>query len=195
VDTSAAFFLSIEFQGTGYFVHRLYEASFDRAPAFAEYLPDLQTIREGVIIGKPGSEALLESNKRAFAAQFTTRPDFRARYDHLNEMQYVDALFRNAGVTPSEGERTALIAGLLTRRETRAGVLRQVVEDAEFTSREFNRAFVLMQYFGYLRRDPDPLGFAFWLKKLEDNGGDFRAAEMVKAFITSIEYRKRFGQP
>ncbi|HEU4594438.1 MAG TPA: FG-GAP-like repeat-containing protein [Pyrinomonadaceae bacterium] len=195
VDTSAAFFLSLEFQGTGYFVHRLYEASFDRAPAFAEYLPDLQAVRQGVIIGEPGATQLLAANKRAFATLFANRPDFRARYDHLNEMQYVDALFANAGVTPSEGERTALIAGLLTNRETRAGVLQQVIEDEQFISREFNRAFVRMQYFGYLRRDPDPPGFAFWLKKLEDNGGDFRAAEMVKAFITSFEYRQRFGQP
>jgi hypothetical protein len=52
-----------------------------------------------------------------------------------------------------------------------------------------------MQYFGYLRRDPDQLGFDFWLKKLNDHGGDFRAAQMVKAFLDSIEYRKRFGQP
>ncbi len=195
VDTSAAFFLSIEFQETGFFVHRLYEAAFDRAPTFAEYLPDLQTAREGVIIGEPGALGRLEANKRAFASQFTNRPDFRALYDHLNEMQYVDALYRNAGVTPTEGERTALIAGLLTNRETRASVLRKISEDEQFTSREFNRAFVRMQYFGYLRRDPDPPGFAFWLKKLEDNHGDFRAAEMVRAFLDSVEYRRRFGQP
>ncbi|MCA1634494.1 MAG: DUF4214 domain-containing protein [Acidobacteria bacterium] len=195
VDTSAAFFLSIEFQETGYFVHRFYKASFKRAPLFAEYLPDLQTIREGVVIGEPGSFERLESNKRAFAAQWVARPAFRERFDHLNEMQYVDALYANAGVTPTEGERTALIAGLLTRRETRAGVLRQIIEDDDFERAEFNRAFVLMQYFGYLRRDPDTPGFNFWLKKLDDNGGDFRAAEMVKAFITSLEYRRRFGQP
>jgi hypothetical protein len=57
-----------------------------------------------------------------------------------------------------------------------------------------------MQYFGYLRRNPDDLpntdfsGFDFWLNKLNQAGGDYRAAEMVKAFISSDEYRKRFGQ-
>jgi len=57
----------------------------------------------------------------------------------------------------------------------------------------------LMQYFGYLRRNPnggpdtDFNGYNFWLKKLDDNGGDFIRAEMVKAFINSVEYRARFG--
>jgi len=26
-----------------------------------------------------------------------------------------------------------------------------------------NEAFVMMEYFGYLRRDPDADGYAFWL--------------------------------
>jgi hypothetical protein len=52
-----------------------------------------------------------------------------------------------------------------------------------------------MQYFGYLRRDPDEVGYNFWLSKLNDFSGDYIAAEMVKAFVTSTEYRQRFGQP
>ena len=88
-----------------------------------------------------------------------------------------------------------LIAALGEGRETRAGVVRRVAENEEFVRREFNPAFVLMQYFGYLRRDPDPEGYAFWLSKLEQFGGDFQRAEMVKAFLSSIEYRARFGQP
>ena len=50
-----------------------------------------------------------------------------------------------------------------------------------------------MEYFGYLRRDPDTSGFNFWLGKLNDFNGNFIAAEMVKAFISSAEYRQRFG--
>ncbi len=65
-----------------------------------------------------------------------------------------------------------------------------------------DHAFVLMQYFGYLRRNPnDPpeptldfQGYNFWLNKLNQFNGDFRAAEMVKAFLVSTEYRQRFGQ-
>ena len=58
--------------------------------------------------------------------------------------------------------------------------------------REFNRAFVMMQYFGYLRREPDLGGYNHWLAKLEQFGGNYVEAEMVKAFISSIEYRERF---
>ena len=78
---------------------------------------------------------------------------------------------------------------------TRAQVLRIVAESEELGQAEFRRAFVLTQYFGYLRRDPDPVGFNFWLGKLNDFNGDYIRAEMVKAFISSIEYRQRFGQP
>ena len=77
--------------------------------------------------------------------------------------------------------------------------LRQIAEDADLKSAEFNRAFVLMQYFGYLRRNPDDTpdvdfsGYEFWLRKLDEFNGDYVAAEMVKAFITSDEYRQIFG--
>jgi hypothetical protein len=66
-------------------------------------------------------------------------------------------------------------------------------------NQEFTRAFVLMQYFGYLRRNPndapnsDYSGYDFWLRKLNAFNGNYIKAEMVKAFITSAEYRQRFG--
>ena len=195
IDTSAAFFLSIEHQETGYVVQRFYKASFNRPPTFEEYLPDLTVIREGVIVGQPDAMARLETNKRLFAELWVNRAAFKQAYGSLNEMQYVDTLLANAGVTLPEGERTALIVGLLTNRETRAGVLLKVIENDDFKRREFNAAFVRMEYFGYLRRTPDEVGFAFWLKKLNDFGGDYRRAEMVKAFLSSTEYRARFGQP
>jgi CSLREA domain-containing protein len=195
IDTSAAFFLSIEFQETGYVVERFYVASFGRPPKFAEYLPDLSALREGVIIGQPGAEDRLALNKELFAEQWVARPEFKQAFGGLNEEQYVDALAANAGVHLAEEDRTAFIVGLLTDRETRAGVLLQIVENSDFKQRDFNAAFVRMQYFGYLRRDPDAAGFQFWLAKLNQFGGDFRRAEMVKAFLSSSEYRSRFGQP
>jgi hypothetical protein len=63
-----------------------------------------------------------------------------------------------------------------------------------FYEKEFNAAFVLMEYFGYLNRDPDPAGYQHWLDKL-NLYGNFNDAEMVKSFIVSPEYRARFGQP
>jgi len=113
----------------------------------------------------------------------------------------VDALNANTGGSLTASERNALVNGLNAMTETRATVLRKVAENATFTNRELNRAFVLIEYFGYLRRNPNDLpdtnfdGFNFWLNKLNSFGGDFRRAEMVKAFLSSTEYRQRFGQP
>jgi hypothetical protein len=104
----------------------------------------------------------------------------------------------NAGVTPSTTERDAAIAEFgsatnTTDQAARARALRRVAENAAFATAEFSRAFVAMEYFGYLRRDPDTAGYNFWLNKLNSFGDDFIKAEMVKAFIESSEYRQRFG--
>ena len=78
-------------------------------------------------------------------------------------------------------------------------MLRAIAEHPTLVAAEFNRAFVLMQYFGYLRRSPndppdsDYTGYDFWLTKLNQFNGNFQSAEMVKAFISSTEYRQRFG--
>ncbi len=99
----------------------------------------------------------------------------------------------------SASERNALVTGLNNMTETRASALRKVADDFYFKAREFSPAFVLMQYFGYLRRNPDDppdsnlAGYNFWLTKLNQFNGNFVNAEMVKAFITSGEYRQRFG--
>jgi len=105
----------------------------------------------------------------------------------------------NAGNPLSQEERDHLVSDLTTGAKTRAQVLRAVAENPDLITSEFNRAFVLMQYFGYLRRDPNSSpdtnfdGYNFWLNKLDGFNGDFAGAEMVKAFITSNEYRRRFG--
>jgi hypothetical protein len=75
-----------------------------------------------------------------------------------------------------------------------------VADNRNLYESEFNKAFVLMQYFGYLRRDPnegpdpDYSGYEFWLNKLNSFKGNYVSAEMVKAFISSNEYRQRFQQ-
>jgi hypothetical protein len=169
--------------------------------AFSDYLEDTQGIGRNVMVGVGDWEAQLEANKRAYLDQFVLREAFLARYPTVQTpTAYVDALNQNAGSPLTAAERADLIARLSDGRETRATALRRVAEHATLRAAEFNKAFVLMQYFGYLRRNPDDApdfsfdGWRFWLDKLEDNGGDFRRAEMVKAFIVSIEYRQRFGQ-
>src|SRR5262249_31004527 len=112
--------------------------------------------------------------------------------------QYVDTLNANAGNPLSQSERDQLVSDLTNNIKTRAQALRTVAEDQDLQNSEFNRAFVLMQYFRYLLRDPnsgqdtDYTGYDFWFTKLNQFNGNYIQAEMVKAFITSIEYKARF---
>jgi hypothetical protein len=199
VDTSASFFLSIEFRETGYLVHRFYWASFGRRPLLAEFLPDQQLVGREVVVHRPGWEQVLENNKRAFADSWVQRPSFSAIFDTLGNAEFVDRLLANTGASFDRAERDALVNALNSSARTRAEVLREVAENPVFQRSEFSPAFVEMQYFGYLRRNPqDPPdgnldGFNFWLNKLNQFEGDYRQAEMIKAFLTSIEYRRRFG--
>jgi len=199
INVSASFFLSIEFQQTGFLVYRFSKVSYNRMPRYELFLPDVQEIGHGVVVLAAGWEQLLESNKRQFADNWVKRPEFRTIYDSKSNAQYVDALFSNAGVVPGASERAELVDGLNAGTQTRATVLRAVVENATLQRQEFNPAFVLVQYFGYLRRNPDDppdgdlRGFNFWLTKLNQFDGNFINAEMVKAFLSSIEYRQRFG--
>ena len=121
------------------------------------------------------------------------RRDFRARYDQLTNDQYVDNLILNLGVTITASERDALVQDLSNGVASRSDVLAILVENPTFARAESNSAFVLMQYFGYLGRDPDSSGFNFWLNKLNQFNGNYADAEMVKAFLVSSEYRHRFG--
>ena len=221
INVSAAFFLSIEFQETGYLVERLYKSAYGDAIGtsnfgpthelavpvirFHEFLPDTQQIGKEVVVGVGDWEAKIEANKVAFIQEFVLRSRFTTAFTTaLTPAQFVDALFLNAGVTPSTAERDAAIAefgGAVNTVDAaaRARVLRRVAENATLAAQEKNKAFVLMQYFGYLRRDPneapdtDYSGYDFWLTKLNQFNGNFVEAEMVKAFIISGEYRARFG--
>ncbi len=222
-NVSAAYFLSIEFQQTGYLVERMYKAAYgDAAGAstfptahtlpvpvvrFLEFLQDTQQIGQGVIVNQTGWETVLENKKRSFAADFVQRSRFSAAFGaSLTPAQFVDSLFANATVAPSATDRNTAIVEFGSATNTsdvaaRARALRDVAENSIFSQQEFNRAFVLMQFFGYLRRNPndpqdtDYSGFDFWLQKLNQFHGDFSQAQMVQAFITSVEYRQRFGPP
>ncbi|MEP6570818.1 MAG: PQQ-dependent sugar dehydrogenase [Acidobacteriota bacterium] len=213
INVSAAFFLSIEFQQTGFLVYRMYKASYGNLPGtpvplkLNEFLPDTQQIGKGIIVGQTGWEQQLENNKVAFALDFVSRARFIAVYPTtLTPAQFVDLLYLNTGVTPSAFERTSVInefgaATNTTDTAARGRVVRRVAENSTFTQQETNRAFVLMQYFGYLRRNPNDApepglnfdGYNFWLNKLSQFNGNFVNAEMVKAFLLSGEYRQRFG--
>jgi len=192
INASAAFFLSIEFQGTGYLVYRLYKSSYGRVPLMHEFLQDQSVIARGVVVGEDGWAAKLAANQQAFIQAWTQRADFQSRYAGLTNEQYVDTLLANVGATITAAERDQLLQEFVNGNSP-AGVLSKLVEIPAISRKEFNSAFVLMQYFGYLRRDPDAQGYNFWLTKLNNFDGNFVNAEMVKAFLRSTEYRNRFG--
>jgi WD40 repeat protein len=217
IDTSAAFFLSIEFQQTGYLVERIYKTAFGDAQGsssfngqhtlsvpfvrFGSFITDTSTIGSGVIVGQGDWQTLLNQNKDTFCANFVNREIFLAKYPlMMSPAFYVQQLNQNAGNPLSATELAALIDEHTAGAKNRAQVLRQIAENQNLANAEFNRAFVMMQFFGYLRRNPndtpdaDYTGYDYWLNKLNQFNGDFRAAEMVKAFITSTEYGQRFGQ-
>ena len=135
-------------------------------------------------------QQMLET-RRVFVAGWVQRPAFRAVYDPLSDGQYVDALISHTGVEFSAAERDAFV-NRLSAGTSRAEVLQQIAENDRFVSAKRNETFVMMQYFGYLRRDPDEAGYRFWLNKLNQFNGNFEQAEMVKAFLVSGEYRERF---
>jgi hypothetical protein len=181
IHVSQLFFQSEEFQSRGYFVYRFYPVAFGRKPDYGEFVPDLARV-SGFLDANQ-----LEAAKVQFIADFMARPAFANTYNPLSNTQYVDTLLTTAGVTLSS--RQAMIDGLNNSTLTRAQVLRQIVESTAVATKYNHQAYAVMEYFGYLRRQPD--GFYLqWIAVL-DSTNDPRG--MVTGFVTSAEYRNRFG--
>ena len=203
---SSSFFGSQEFQLKGFYVFRFYKVAFgspgnpNYVPAYSEIIPDMRAVT-----GQTSAEVF--QKKAAFAEAFVQRPAFTSLYGGLNSAQYVAALMGHYGVTsiltpdPTAPDGTHyvtltsddLIARLSDGRMTRGQVLRAIADSNGVSGVEFNRAFVAMQYYGYLRRTPETSGYNNWLNYLNGHPTDFRT--MVNGFMNSTEYRLRFGQP
>jgi hypothetical protein len=197
---SAAFFGSPEFQLKGYFAFRFYRTALNRLPLYDEIIADIHSLN-----GQTPAEVY--ANRAAFANSFGQRAEFLNRFGALSNGDYVAALLNQYGLTgittpdPAQPDgsgkvtlsQVELIARLNASLLTRAQVLRAIADSDEVFQLEFNRAFVAMQYYGYLRRTPEPAGYNSWLNYLNANPGDFR--EMVRGFMDSTEYRARFGTP
>ncbi|MGB9178630.1 MAG: Ig-like domain-containing protein [Pyrinomonadaceae bacterium] len=183
INVSAAFFIELEFQDTGSFVYRFYKASFGRQPTYAEFTLDRAQVIGGVS---------LDAQKTAFANNWVQRSSFLALYpSNMSNTDFVNTLYNTAGLMPYTTERANHIAEM-NAGKTRAKVLREVIEISAFKAREYNPSFVLMQYFGYLKRDIDQDGYDFWLNVL--NGPELNNYRgMVCSFITSAEYQDRFS--
>jgi len=204
INVSAAFFQAIEFQETGFYAVRVQRVAFGRRsndPAtrmtFDELTAEQRSIGQGVVVGQTGYEQVLDANKSAYASQVANSAAFNTRFPQTDATSYVDALYASAGFPPSPAERQAAVDAYNAAPNVaaaRAAALRVAADSNSVRAAEFNTAFVLMEYFGYLRRNPDEEGYNHWLSKLNQFNGNFVEAEMVKAFISSIEYRQRFGQ-
>jgi hypothetical protein len=142
----------------------------------------------------------LEASRTAFIAEFMSRPEFNALYGGLanaaNAEAFVSKLERTGNVTLAN--HAQLVSEMSSGARTAAQTLRAFIESPEVQNKFFYRGFVTMQYFGYLRRDPEQSGFEAWVNVLTNgNGavqpGDYRT--LIFGFLHSFEYRNRFGQP
>jgi plastocyanin len=185
IDVSAAFFASAEFQQTGSYIYGLYAGTLGRAPGYGEFMPD-----RAQVLGGSG----LDQAKTAFAQAFVQRPEFTNRYPQsMTREQFVDAVIQTM-TTRSGVDQSSLRNQFLGDYDSggRALVVRHASEASSFAAAEYNKAFVLMEYFGYLRREIDQGGYDYWLDVLNHGAaGNYRG--MVCAFLTSTEYQLRFS--
>jgi hypothetical protein len=185
---AAAFFIEQEFQQSGSFIYDVYSSALGRRPAYKEYVLDRKTV-----VGGSG----LESAKTVFVEGFVMRDEFVAKYQSFtNAESFVDALLENASLSGVDhvNLREGLIATYNSQAslaQSRAAVVKEIADNPTFKQSQYNRAFVLMQYFGYLRRNPDRNGYDFWVNILNQNPQNFGG--MVCSFITSFEYQHRFS--
>jgi subtilisin family serine protease len=184
IEVSAGFFRSPEFQARGYFIYRFF-STLGRIPGYSEWKSDFAKV-SGFL-----TDQQLEAAKAAFVNEFIARSEFQTKYGATfsNPTAFVDALLQTVGL-PSHPFRNAWIAGLTNGSLTRAQVVRGLVDSVELYNKYYNEAFVVMEYFGYLRRTPDAAYLA-WIDIMNQSGGDYR--NMVNGFMNSIEYRHRFG--
>ncbi len=189
-DVAAAFFVEQEFQQSGSFIYNVYQGTLGRRPSFNEYASD----RSLVVGGRN-----LDTSKHAFIESFVRRVEFASRFAaNASGESFVDAILgsiRQSTAVDLSGERAQLVNRYQTganQTQSRSLVLLDMIDRVEMRAATYNAAFVLTEYFGYLRRDPDASGYQFWVNVL--NSGDGRNYPgMVCSFITSAEYQQRFS--
>lgn len=186
--------LFVEFDRIAFFVHRFYKVSYGRPPRMHELLADVTAVGQGVRVPAEGWERRLEENKRSFAEGWVERPAFLSAHGGEGGSLYVDSLSANAGLSRGADERGALARSLDAGAETRASVMRKMVDDPTLARAEFDTAFVLAHFFAYLRRNPDDPpdrdtgGLHFWVNELK-RSGDY--GSVSRAFLESSEYQSK----
>jgi hypothetical protein len=194
VQVSSGFYQSPEFAGRGYFIYRAYDAGLGRLPLYAEFLPELGRI------GEAQTEAELEAHKSAYLDDMMHRAEFADRYRGLTDAahaeEFVTRLEQTAGVHLASHDQ--LVADMHSGVHSAAQTLRAFLDSPEVNDHFFFRGFVTMQYFGYLRRDPETAGWNAWVNVLTNGTPDTRPGDyrtLINGFVNSREYRGRFGRP
>jgi hypothetical protein len=190
IDISAAFFMEAELQQTGSYVYRLYKGALGRRLSYEEFSADRQKVLGG---------ADLEASKKALADEFVKRSEFMEKYSQATGAEsFVDTLLASMEQTSGadlSSQRSALIESYnvgASMNQSRALALSKAIDVTAFKEAEYNPTFVLMEYFGYLKRNPEVEGYQFWLNVLENKEpGNYRG--MVCSFLTSAEYQQRFS--
>ncbi|HYG10018.1 MAG TPA: pre-peptidase C-terminal domain-containing protein [Pyrinomonadaceae bacterium] len=195
IAVSGAFFGSPEFRIKGLFVFLHYKAVFGSAnnplyvPQYDEFVADARRVS-----GLTAEEVI--AKRFDFSEDFLARTTVANAFAGTTNAEFVDRVLSNLGITftnpdPATGEtRNSLVNGLNAGTRTRPQVLRIIVESAEAINAQFNRAFVAIQYYGYLRRTPEPAGYQDNLNALNATNN---SRQLINGFLNSIEYRLRFG--
>jgi subtilisin family serine protease len=205
VHVSSGFFRSTEFGERGYWAYRFYHGPLGRRPTFAEFIPDMRRL------SGTQTPAQQEAARAAFVADFMQRSEFTTIYAGLTNAasaaQFIAKLEEKSGVVlpasnttlpgqPPQFGRQELINKMASGEFTAAQTLQAFIEQKVVFDQFFFRAFVAMQYFGYLLRDPEDAGYNDWVDVLTNGRGaippgDFR--HLIFGFVWSVEYRQRFG--
>jgi CSLREA domain-containing protein len=184
IEVASAFYRSPEFFDRSYFIYKVYEVALGRQPQYAEYQRDIRKV-SGFL-----TDAELAARKQQFVLEFTQRPEFRNKYDQIVDSgAFVDTLLLTAGLQLDEPTRAVLISELANSFIQRWDVLRRVANSPQASQKYFNKAFVVVGYFAFLRRNPD-INYLIWINRLNTTG-DYR--DMIRGFTKSPEYRSRFG--
>ena len=210
VHVSSGFFRSTEFGEKGYWLYRFYESALGRRPQFAEFKSEIRRLSGQM------TSAEQEARRADFIARFMALPEFNANFSGLTDspsdaaaliakLEQVGRVTLPASATTDPGQppqygRQQLIDLMANGQFTAAQTVRAFIEQKIVWDTYFYRAFVAMQYFGYLHRDPEPAGYDDWVRVLTFGDaptgiqpGDYR--HLIFGFVYSVEYRERFGRP
>jgi hypothetical protein len=186
--------LLTEFPSVAYQLFRLHKVAFGGSPRYSDFIVDLRAIGRELYPGAPGWKEKLKANTRALCEEWATHESFKNRYDGLTNDQFVSTLAANGKLDLADRERSDLAADLAAGRETRPSLLLRISASPRLYKRDYNRAYLLSHYFGYLRRNPDDppdhdlAGYNFWLLQL-DQSRDYRG--VTRAFIEADEYKRQ----